>query len=64
MYFSSIQQVIKADVNGVFTYAMPKAGWWGFSALNEADHTLKGPDGKDKSIEIGALIWVKVEDMK
>ncbi|MGA1867217.1 MAG: DUF4198 domain-containing protein [bacterium] len=59
-----ITQVIKADGNGVFTYAMPKAGWWGFAALNEADRKLKGPDGKDKSIEIGALIWVNVEDMK
>ncbi|MGA1826090.1 MAG: DUF4198 domain-containing protein [bacterium] len=59
-----ITQVIKADQDGVFTYAMPKAGWWAFAALNEADRKLKGPEGKDKSIEIGALIWVKVEDMK
>src|SRR3569623_1376826 len=27
-----ITQVVKADGNGVFTYAMPKAGWWGFAA--------------------------------
>jgi len=59
-----ITQVIKADENGVFTYAMPKAGWWSFAALNEADRKLKAPNGEDKSIEIGALIWVKVEEMK
>ena len=27
-------QVVKTDKNGVFTFAVPKAGWWGFSALN------------------------------
>ena len=59
-----ITQVIKADGNGVFTYAMPKAGWWAFAALNEADRKMKDPEGKDKSIELGALIWVKLEDMK
>lgn len=58
-----ITQVIKADGNGVFTYAMPKAGWWGFAALNKDTTTIKH-DGKDKSVEIGAVIWVKVYDMK
>ena len=32
-----ITQTIKADKNGVFTYAAPKAGWWGFAALNPSD---------------------------
>lgn len=59
-----ITQVIKADKDGVFSYAMPKAGWWGFAALNEASGTMKGPDGKDKLIEIGAVYWVRVRDMK
>lgn len=53
-----IAQTIKADPNGLFTYAAPKAGWWGFSALNQADFTLKA-DGKDKSVELGAVIWVQ-----
>ncbi len=57
-------QVVIADKNGVFTYAMPKAGWWGFAALSEADNKLKDPDGKEKPIEIGAVIWVLVTDMK
>lgn len=59
-----VTQVIKADQNGVFTYAIPKAGWWGFAALNEASWTLKDPSGKDKPIEIGAVYWVRTRDMK
>ncbi len=59
-----ITQVIKADENGVFSYAMPKAGWWGFAALNEATWTIKGPDGKDKPVEIGAVFWVRTRDMR
>ena len=58
-----ITQVIKADGNGVFTYALPKAGWWGFAALNEDKATIKHK-GEDKKVEIGAVIWVKVYDMK
>jgi len=59
-----VTQVVKADKNGVFSYAMPKTGWWVFAALNEASWTMKGPDGKDKSIEIGAVYWVRTRDMK
>ena len=55
-----VTQVIKADANGVFTYAVPKAGWWGFAALNTANEKLKH-DGKEKEIELGAVIWVKFE---
>lgn len=58
-----ITQVVKADENGVFTYAMPKAGWWGFAALNEDDKTMKH-DGKDYPVEIGAVLWVRTHDMK
>ena len=52
-----ITQTIKADENGVFTYATPWAGWWGFAALNSADFTLTH-DGQEKNVEIGAVIWV------
>ena len=58
-----VTQVVKADSNGVFTYAMPKAGWWGFAALNDASWTIKH-DGKDKPVEIGAVYWVKATDLK
>jgi cobalt/nickel transport protein len=53
-----VTQTIKADGNGVFTYAVPKAGWWGFAALNTADDKIS-KDGQDKDVELGAVIWVK-----
>ena len=56
-----VTQTIKADANGVFTYAVPRSGWWGFAALNTADEKLKH-DGEEKEIEIGAVIWVKFHD--
>ncbi|MBW1676155.1 MAG: DUF4198 domain-containing protein [Deltaproteobacteria bacterium] len=58
-----VTQTIKADSNGVFTYAAPKAGWWGFAALNTSD-TKKKHQGEDKDIELGAVLWVKFHDMK
>ena len=59
-----ITQVIKADAHGVFAYAMPRAGWWGFAALVEGDEMLKNPDGALKPVELGGLIWVKTRDMQ
>ena len=56
-----VTQTIKADGNGVFTYATPKGGWWGFAALNTADYTLKR-EGQDKDVELGAVIWVYFHD--
>ena len=58
-----ITQVIKADANGVFTYAIPKAGWWGFAALSTADFKLKH-EGKEYPVEIGAVLWVKTREMR
>jgi cobalt/nickel transport protein len=58
-----ITQTIKADQNGVFTYAAPKAGWWGFAALGTAKENLKYR-GEDKEVEIGAVIWVRFHDWK
>ena len=59
-----VTQVVKADQNGVFAYAMPKAGWWGFAALIEADYKIKDPKGEEKAVELGALMWINVVDMK
>jgi len=56
-----ITQTVKADGNGVFTYAPPSHGWWGFAALNTADYTLP-QDGEDKAVELGAVIWVHFEE--
>jgi cobalt/nickel transport protein len=53
-----ITQTIKADGNGVFSFAVPSAGWWGFAALNTSDQKIDY-QGKDKDVELGAVIWVK-----
>lgn len=55
-----VTQTVKADGNGVFSYAAPKAGWWGFAALNTADYTL-AQDGQPKDVELGAVIWVEFQ---
>jgi cobalt/nickel transport protein len=56
-----ITQTTRADANGVFTYAAPRPGWWGFAALNTADYTLP-QDGVEKPVELGAVLWVHFED--
>ncbi|MFC7557706.1 DUF4198 domain-containing protein [Pseudoroseomonas wenyumeiae] len=30
-----VTQLIKADANGTFIYAMPRAGWWGFATCSK-----------------------------
>ncbi|GAG45252.1 unnamed protein product, partial [marine sediment metagenome] len=52
-----VTQTIKADVNGLFTYTAPRAGWWGFAALNTSDEKIEGKD-----VEMGAVLWVKFHD--
>jgi cobalt/nickel transport protein len=58
-----VTQVIKTDANGVFAYAIPRAGWWGFAALLEGE-PMSGPGGGPVPVELGALIWVQARDMK
>lgn len=53
-----ITQVIKTDGNGVFTFGIPRAGWWGFAALMEGEEI----DGKEQ--EVGAVMWIKAHQMK
>ncbi|PLX39850.1 MAG: DUF4198 domain-containing protein, partial [Deltaproteobacteria bacterium] len=60
---SYITQVVKADEGGVFSYAMPREGWWGFAALVEGDKKLEH-EGKMYPVEIGGVIWVRTRDMK
>ncbi len=55
-----VTQTIKADSNGVFTFGLPRAGWWGFAALG-AGGDLKH-NGKELSQD--AVIWVQVWEMK
>lgn len=55
-----ITQSVKTDKNGVFHFAMPKSGWWGFSALLEDDVTIK-KDDKEYPVELGAVLWIKAD---
>ena len=59
-----VTQVVRADANGVFSYAMPKAGWWGFAALVEGEEQMTAPTGKKVPVELGGLIWVRTREMK
>jgi cobalt/nickel transport protein len=56
-----ITQVVKTDANGIFTYTPPKAGWWGFAALNKANGKIK-LDGTEKDVELGAVLWLEFVD--
>jgi len=59
-----VTQVLKADAGGLFSYAMPRAGWWGFAALIEGDEPLPNPEGTPVPLEQGALLWVRARDMQ
>ncbi len=57
---SFVLQTIFADENGVFTYGIPRAGWWGFAALDlDPDYTYKG-----KKCSRDAVTWIQAKDMK
>ena len=58
-----VTQVIKADQNGVFTFTCPRSGWWGFAALNMASYTLKNPQGEEKEVELGAILWLYLDSL-
>ncbi|CUU42551.1 Nickel uptake substrate-specific transmembrane region [Blastochloris viridis] len=48
------------DANGVFTFGLPKAGFWGFAALGSG--SAKQHDGKPLSQD--AVLWVRAYDVK
>ncbi len=52
--------VATADANGVFTFGIPKAGFWGFAALGSGP--AKEHEGKELSQD--AVIWVRAHDLK
>lgn len=54
-------QAIRANANGEFFYAIPKAGWWGFAALDSGG---AGLEHKGKPLELGAVMWVYAFDMQ
>ncbi len=56
-----VTQTVKADAEGVFTYGVPFAGWWGFAALNTADEKMEH-EGSPKEVELGAVVWMEFVD--
>ena len=53
-----VTQTVKADENGVFSYSVPWAGWWGFAALNTAAEKMDYK-GSPKDAELGAVLWME-----
>jgi cobalt/nickel transport protein len=53
-----VTQVVKTDSNGVFSYSVPFAGWWGFAALNTAGEKMNH-NGTPKDVELGAVLWLE-----
>jgi cobalt/nickel transport protein len=51
--------VILSNAQGEFSFALPKAGWWGFAALNVGP--TKQHAGKPLSQD--AILWVQVTDL-
>lgn len=51
-----VTQEVIADGNGVFTFVCPWKGWWGFAGLNADDQPYKG-----RELEMGAVIWVRMQ---
>ncbi|WP_293577099.1 DUF4198 domain-containing protein [Phaeobacter sp.] len=49
-----------ADENGVFSFGIPKAGYWGFAALGSGPATAH--NGKELSQD--AVIWIDATDLK
>jgi cobalt/nickel transport protein len=58
-YFVTLK--VKTDKNGVFAFAPPKAGWWGFSAINDEKLSMTH-DGKRVNAEHAGVLWVQVTD--
>ncbi len=56
-----ITQEVKTNDKGEFSFVMPVAGWWGFSALIEDDEKIK-KDGKEYGVELGAVLWVQAKE--
>lgn len=57
------EQLVKTDSDGIFSFVCPLPGWWGFMALTEGD-PLKSADGQPKKLEMGAELWVYMDEIR
>lgn len=55
-----VTMTIYADASGTFTFAMPKAGQWGFAALGVGAKK----EHKGKELSQDAVIWVQAHEIK
>jgi cobalt/nickel transport protein len=53
-----VTQTVRTDDAGIFSYAAPREGWWGFAALRTAEEKMPFA-GADKDVEIGAVLWLR-----
>ena len=58
-----VTHTLKSSKGGLFTISLPKAGWWSVSALTQSD-TQKPSENGMKSVELGGVIWIKVDPFK
>jgi cobalt/nickel transport protein len=56
-------QKLRTDASGIFHYAMPRAGWWGFAAVLDTERVLKH-DGAEAPIGLVTSYWVMTRDLK
>jgi cobalt/nickel transport protein len=49
-----------SDVNGYFSFGVPKAGYWGFAALGAGPET----EHEGKELSQDAVIWIRAWDME
>jgi len=54
-----ITQTIYADANGTFNFVLPKAGQWGFAALDVGEDKTY----QDKALSQDAVIWVQATEL-
>ena len=54
-----VTMTIKANVNGEFSFGIPRSGWWGFCALGAGPAT----EHNGKELSQDAVIWVQARDM-
>lgn len=58
-----VEQVVKTNASGVFSFVCGQPGWWSFRAVATGT-PMKGADGQLKPLEMGAVLWVYVDDPK
>lgn len=52
--------VVVSDMNGYFSFGVPKAGWWGFAALGAGPVT----EHEGKELSQDAVFWINAFDLE